>query len=81
MKRTRKNRPKGAYRELIEKFIESDIAVAQVIDDAISEEMFRKKNVCGSIKRNIEAMGFKGILDSTIIGGKIYIVNYTKLEV
>lgn len=81
MKRTRKNRPKGAYRELIEKFIESDIAVAQVIDDAISEEMLRKKNVRHSIKRNIEAMGFKGILDSTSIGGKIYIVNYTKLEV
>lgn len=76
-----KKRPKGTYRELIEKFIESDIAVAQVLDDTLTESAFRKKNVCHSIKRNIEAMGFKGILDSTSIGGKIYIVNYTKLEV
>lgn len=76
-----KKRPKGTYRELIEKFIESDIAVAEVFDEAVTSQVLRKKNVCHSIKRNIEAMGFKGIIDSTSIGGKIYIVNYTKLEV
>ena len=76
-----KKRPKGTYRELIEKFIESDIAVAQVMDDTLTQSAFRTKNVCQSINRNIKSMGFKGILDSTVKGGKVYIINYTKLEV
>lgn len=68
------------FRELIDSFIESDIPVAEVIDDSTSTSPYRFNTVAQAINRMAARMGYGDIIKARSAKGKPYIINLTLVE-
>lgn len=62
--------------ELVKKFIDSDIAVAEVTD----LPNYRLSNFVSNLNRSIKLVGYDDIIKAVQRNGTPYLVNYTLLE-
>lgn len=72
----KQTKPNGKFSKLVQEFIDSDIAVAEIVDPP----SYRINNVAYNITRAIDKMGYRGIIKTAIRSGKAYLINYTLIE-